>query len=230
MSADYAVISGDFIKFSPLSAENRKALYHLVVDGGHRLNQVFGDAVPEPVDVFRGDGWQMFVAEPAAALRVGLYFRAFIRAHAPVRQADVRMAIGVGAVDYVPPGNVSGGDGAAFRRSGKLLESMAAPGSGTLRFAMDGKAVTRAIDGMLVLAGDVAGRWTPSQARAVMGALAGMTRQQIAAAWNKPISYQAVGMHLKRAGWPAIHHAVAVFEETISKLPPCTHRARHGRQ
>ena len=215
LSADYAVISGDFIGFSPLSAETRQKLYHLVLEGGRRLNQVFGAAMPEPVDVFRGDGWQMLVAEPAAALRAGLYFRAFIRAHAPVRETDVRMAIGVGPVDYVPAGNISGGDGVAFRRSGKLLESMAAPGAGTLRFAMDGQAATRAIDGMLFLAGAIAGRWTPNQARAVMGALAGMTQQQIAAGWNKPISYQAVGMHLKRAGWGEIRYAVDVFENLI---------------
>ncbi|MFP4225114.1 MAG: hypothetical protein ACLFRF_00150 [Desulfobacterales bacterium] len=215
LSADYAVISGDFIGFSPLSAENRQTLYHLVVDGGARLNQIFGDAMPQPVDVFRGDGWQMLVAEPVSGLRAGLYFRAFIRAHAPVRETDVRMAIGIGPVDYVPAGNISGGDGAAFRRSGKLLESMAAPGAGTLRFAMDGSGTARAIDGMLVLAGALAGRWTPNQARAVMDALAGMTQQQIAAGWNQPISYQAVGMHLKRANWGEIRYAVEVFESLI---------------
>jgi len=212
---DYAVISGDFIGFSPLSAENRQTLYHLVVDGGARLNQLFGDAMPEPVDVFRGDGWQMLLAEPAAAMRAGLYFRAFIRAHAPVRQADIRMAVGVGPVDYVPAGNISGGDGAAFRRSGKMLESMSSSGSGSFRFAMDGSAAARAIDGMLVLTGAIAGRWTANQARAVMGALAGMTQQQIAGTWDKPISYQAVGMHLKRAGWGEIRFAVDVFENLI---------------
>jgi hypothetical protein len=218
LSSDYAVISGDFIGFSPLSAENRKTLYHLVVEGGARLNQIFGDAMSEPMDVFRGDGWQMLLAAPAAALRAGLYFRAFLRAHAPVRQADIRMAIGVGAVDYVPPGNVSAGDGDAFRRSGKMLESMGSPGSGTLRFAMDGSAPARAIDGMLVLTGAVAGRWTPNQARAIMGALAGLTQQQIAADWNKPISYQAVGMHLKRAEWAEIRLAVDVFENLVGGM------------
>lgn len=214
-SAYYAVISGDFIGFSPLSAETRQRLYHLVIDGGRRLNEVFSKAMPEPVDIFRGDGWQLFFSDPAVALRAGLFFRAFIRAHAPVRKTDVRMAIAVGPVDYVPAGNVSGGDGEAFRRSGKLLEAMATPHSSTLRFAMNDSPAALAIDGMAALAGGIAGRWTSNQARAVMAALVGMTHQQIAASWHKPISYQAVGMHLKRAGWPAIRHAVGAFEETI---------------
>jgi hypothetical protein len=45
-----------------------------------------------------------------------------------------------------------------------------------------------------------------------------MTQQQIAAAWGKSISYQAVGRHLKRAGWPAMRHAVAVFEIIINEF------------
>ena len=179
--------------------------------------QLFSDAMPESVDVFRGDGWQMILTDPGVVFRAGLFFRAFIRAHAPVRQTDVRMALAVGSVDYVPAGNVSAGDGEAFRRSGKLLESMSTPKAGTMRFAMDGSAAALAIDGMAALAGGIAEKWTPNQARAVMGALAGMTQQQIAAGWGKPISHQAVGRHLKRAGWPAIRHAVAVFEEMIRK-------------
>lgn len=214
-SAYYAVISGDFIGFSPLAAETRQRLYHLVIAGSARLNEVFSKAMPEPVDIFRGDGWQMVFSDPAVALRAGLFFRAFIRAHAPVRKTDVRMAFAVGPVDYVPDGNVSAGDGEAFRRSGKLLEAMSTPRAGTMRFAMDGSTAALAIDGMVTLAGDIAGKWTPNQAKAIMGALVGKTQQQIAAAWDKPVSYQAVGMHLKRAGWPAIHYALGAFEETI---------------
>jgi hypothetical protein len=214
----YAVISGDFIGFSPLSAPIRQALYRLVRRGSERLQEVFPAVLPAPVDMYRGDAWQMVLVRPEKALRAGLLFRAFIRGRAPLRHVDVRMAIGVGPVDYVPAGEASAGDGAAFRRSGRRLEAMASPRAGTFRFAMDDSPVSLALDGMAFLTGTLATGWTQSQAVAVEGALAGKTQQEIAAGWTRPVSYQAVGGHLKRAGWPAVRHAVAMYEASIASL------------
>ena len=217
-NAWYAVITVDFIGFSPLPPATREALYHLVKQGSGRLQELFPETMPEPVEVYRGDAWQMLLVRPAAAFRAGLWFRAFIRARAALRKIDVRMAIGVGPVDYVPEGRVSAGDGTAFRLSGKLLESISAPRAGTFRFALDGSPAALAIDDLAVLAGEIAGKWSPGQARAVEGALAGLTRQQIASDWGGPISSQAVSGHLRRAGWPSIRHAAAMYEAGLNAL------------
>jgi len=213
----YAVITGDFIGFSPLSAEVRKELYGLVKRSGSRLNQVFGRRMAGRLAMFRGDAWQMLFADPSAALRAGLLFRALVRAGAPLSRIDVRMAIGVGTVDYVPKGHVSAGDGEAFRRSGKLLEAMTTPRAGTLRFDMADARLCPIIDGLAVLAGGIAETWTPMQARAVSGALAGMTQKQIAGAWEGGISFQAVSRHLQRAGWPALRHAIYQYEAVMGR-------------
>lgn len=213
----YAVITGDFIEFSPLSAEMRKALYALVIKCGSRLNQVFGRRMAGRLDMFRGDAWQMLFSDPASALRAGLLFRALIRSEAPLSRIDVRMAIGVGTVDYVPQGRVSAGDGEAFRRSGKLLETMTTPRAGTLRFAMADARLSPVLDALAVLAGAIAAEWTPMQARAVSGALAGMTQKQIAGAWEGGVSFQAVSRHLQRAAWPALRHAINQYEAVMLK-------------
>jgi hypothetical protein len=215
----YAVITGDFIGFSPLSAETREALYHIAQAGSTRLQSVFEKSMPEPVAIYRGDAWQMLLSRPVAALRAGLLFRSYVRSRAPFQAVDMRMAIGVGAVDYVPDGNVSAGDGPAFRLSGKLLEAMATPRNGTLRFAMNGSSAAKALDGLAVLAGCLAERWSPSQAQAIEGALCKLTQQQIAESWvPRRVSYQAVGGHLRRAGWPALRHALASYESSLSSL------------
>ena len=213
----HAVITGDFIGFSPLSAAMRKDLYGLVKKSGSRLNQVFGRRMAGALDMFRGDAWQMLFSDPSAAFRAGLLFRALIRAEAPLSRIDVRMAIGVGTVDYVPQGHVSAGDGEAFRRSGRLLEAMTTPRAGTFRFAMADDRLSPIIDGLAVLAGALAADWTPMQARAVSGALVGMTQKQIADAWEEGISFQAVSRHLQRAAWPALRHAVNQYEAVMRR-------------
>jgi len=85
---------------------------------------------------------------------------------------------------------------------------------------MDAPPAASAIDGMVAIAGALAGQWTPNQALAIQGALAGMTQKQIAAAWKEKISCQAVGKHLKRAKWPAIRHGVKIFEKSLKALVP----------
>lgn len=215
-----AVITGDFIGFSPLPAEARQRIYCLAVECGACMKEVFAGCMPYDLDVFRGDGWQVLFSDPAAAYRAGLFFRAFMRACSPVRETDVRMAIGLGSVDYVPAGRVSAGDGEAFRLSGRLLESMSRQGAGSFRLAAGDRPALSALDGMVCLAGSIAQKWTSSQARAVKGALTGMNRKQIAAGWDPPVTSQAAGRHLKRAGWPAVRHSLDVYEKTVGKLFP----------
>ncbi|MFO7838485.1 MAG: hypothetical protein R6X08_03150 [Desulfosalsimonadaceae bacterium] len=216
----YAVITGDFIGFSPLSAQTRQQLFRLTEKGGRRLNEIFGRRSPEPVDIFRGDGWQMLFPDPGIAFRAGLFFRAFIRSHAAGRYTDVRMAVGVGPIDYAPQGRISAGDGEAFRRSGKLLETMISAREGTFRFAMDDSAAADAIDGMAFLAGAIAEGWTQNQSRALAGVLAGMSRKEIGALWPGKITPQAVSGHLKRAQWAALRFGVQNYEKSIRAIAP----------
>lgn len=220
----YAVITGDFIGFSPLSAQTRQQLLRLTEEGGRRLHEIFGRRSPEPVDMFRGDGWQMLFPDPGIAFRAGLFFRAFIRSHAAGRYTDLRMAIGVGPIDYAPQARISAGDGEAFRCSGKLLETMTSPREGTFRFAMDDSPAACALDGMAFLAGAVAERWTQNQSRAVAGALAGMTQKEIGRSWPGKISTQAVGGHLKRAQWTALRFAVQNYEKSLRAMAPAASR------
>lgn len=220
----YAVITGDFIGFSPLSAQTRQQLFRLAEEGGRHLHGIFGRRSPEPVDIFRGDGWQMLFPDPGIAFRAGLFFRAFIRSHAAGRYTDLRMAIGVGPIDYAPQGRISAGDGEAFRRSGKLLETMTSPREGTFRFVMDDSPAASALDGMAFLAGAIAEGWTQSQSRAVAGALAGMTRKEIGRSWPGKISTQAVGGHLKRAQWAALRFAVQNYEKSVRAIAPAASR------
>ena len=213
---NFAVVSGDFIGFSALPAQIREASYHLVKQAGRELAHMFPAAMPWEVDMFRGDGWQFLLTDPAVSLQAALFFRAYLRARAGGHPTDVRLAIGVGPIDYVPDNRVSAGDGTAFRLSGRLLDQMAMKKTGSMRFVMEDEKRSLPLDGITLLIGTLADNWTERQARAVAGALQGLTIIQITQQWPDRISRQAVGKHLARSRWPEIRIGLEIFESTAS--------------
>ena len=212
----YAVVSGDFIGFSGLPAQIRESSYHLVKQAGVELTRLFPAAMPWEVDMFRGDGWQFVLADPVISLRAALFFRAYLRARAGGHATDVRLAIGVGPIDYVPDNRVSAGDGTAFRLSGRLLDQMAKQKTGSMRFVMKDEKRSLPLDGITLLIGALADNWTERQARAAAGALQGLKTFQIAGLWPDKITYQAAGKHLRRARWPEIQTGLKIFEAAAS--------------
>lgn len=213
----YAVITGDFIGFSDLDAATRSRMPELLHRCGEQLREAFSGVMCHDIAVFRGDGWQALIDDPVRSLRAALFIRAAIRAAAAGTGLDTRMAIGVGPIDYAPSGNISAGDGAAYRRSGKRLEQMNVSNRGRLRFADPDLPDEALIDAVVRLAGALTDGWSSRQARAVLGALKECAQDQIARSWPEPITRQAVGKHLARAGWPAIAHALTAFEDHLSR-------------
>ena len=214
----FTVITGDFIGFSHLPASVRQEMYFVLKNCGSQLSAVFPGIMPYEIDVFRGDGWQILLTDPVLSLRAALYLRACIKAHAPAEHVDSRLAIGVGPIDYVPDNRVSAGDGTAFRMSGKMIEQMNSPKSGTMRFSMNGWDQAQLVDGLVRMAGAFAGLWTAKQALAMTGALQGWDRKQISGLWQPAISPQAVGKHLERGNWYAVEHGVRGFEEGMRRF------------
>ena len=208
----YAVITGDIIGFKKLPLDVRKNMHRTISGVSRALRTAFPGLLPYDLSVFRGDGWQMLLIEPVWALRAALFTRGFIRASESAHRVDTRMAIGIGRVDYVPENHVTAGDGEAYRCSGKLLGEMDGPGRGTIRYGAPGVPDAPALDVIARLTGALADHWSDRMARAMVGALRGESLGRIAATWSPPVTRQAVGKHLERAGWPSIRQAMDVFE------------------
>ncbi|MFZ0134040.1 MAG: hypothetical protein WAK95_15985 [Desulfobacterales bacterium] len=216
----YAVITGDIVNSRKFSEEARRDLHTVMMAGARALRAVFGETVPLELETFRGDAWQVVVAAPARALRIGSFYRAFLRAGISGVKADSRLAIAVGTIDFIPDGKVSSGDGEAYRLSGSLLERM--PRQQRLAF---GCALPRAngrlaaLETVIQLMDFLAAGWSGKQAQAVTGALQGWTQEKIATAcWPQPITQQAVAQHLDRAGWHAFERGLLFYEDTLSTL------------
>ncbi len=209
-----AVLTGDVVRSSRLPLSERAALASVLQARCEAVRAAFGkDLLPFGVDTFRGDGFQTLVAHPGLALRVAVYFRAAFRCDPDTGFSDLRIAVGVGRVEYTGQ-RVSEGLGPAYELSGRRLDAMTR--GERLGIAAD-------VDGfdpdawsvISALMDTVAASWTSKQALAISGAVRGMTQQAIADDWPTPIRQQTVGDHLVRGGWRAIKAVLAFYENSF---------------
>ena len=213
----YAVITGDIVGSSKLKPAERKQLHAALKDTSDKLMEHFKRLVPLQVDIFRGDSWQLLVIDPAQSLRIGLFFRAFLRGKMKSKRVDTRISIGVGSIEFMPEESISSGDGEAFRSSGEALESLSRTHRMTISVPQSLISNDHlALDVILKLIDALARDWTEKQAHAVSGALLEYTQEKIARTWfEREISQQAVAQHLDRAWWNAIEIGLNYFTNSL---------------
>ena len=211
------VLTGDIESSSELPQHVRTALPDILRAVGEDVRERFSTALPYPIDIFRGDSWQMAVVDPVAVLRVAMDMRCRLHAYHPDHPVVTRIAIGIGDVDFIPETSVSEGDGTAFRLSGQAIEAMDRRRHLAIRIAETGMPDERnSLPVLLTLMDALADRWTVRQSLAVSGALRGLTQEQIGSEWHpNPISQQAVAQHLDSAGWAALSEGLDYFERVV---------------
>lgn len=208
---NYAVLTGDLVKSSRLSTTDSLGAMEILKTTAEAFAVQHPDAVIGRMDTFRHDSWQLLLEQPVFAFRAAIFFRAALkRASDADTKYDTRVSIGIGAVEWISKQRVSDSRGPAFTLSGKGLD------------AMDGRCLTldagdHAPDSLrsfgntaVPLLDCVVGDWTPSESRAVYGALMEFTHEEIARHWppvgktGRPPSRQAVGDALMRAHWSTV--------------------------
>lgn len=217
----YAVLTGDVVNSSALSPEKRAGLVGQLRGSYEELRALSLAELPLPLSVYRGDGWQMVLPAASKALAVALSFRSLFlfrtaRPRMKEKPLDLRLAIGIGGVDFIPEDLPHEGDGTAFRCSGRALETMEPPQR--MAFASPDNSSEQALAVVVELIDALFMRWTSGQARAVAGGLQGLTQQEIGDAWpEKSISQQVVGEHLRMARFKTVESAIELFESEIGQ-------------
>lgn len=213
----HAVLTGDVVRSTRLPLAQRTYLATLFNSVGESIRKAFGrDLLPLGMETIRGDGFQALISQAESALRLALLVRAAVRGNRSTGFAGVRIAIGIGAVEFVGE-RVSEGLGPAYELSGRRLDNMKRDERMGVDCALTGfDADTWNI--ILKLMDALVEPWTPKQATAVHGALQGLTQQTIARNWDMPVKQQTVGNHLKRAGWGALKLVIEHFENSIKRL------------
>jgi hypothetical protein len=178
------------------------ALVHLTA------SQKNPDAPAHTSGIFRGDSFQLAMADVAGSLRAVLRLKASVLFLAGIR---IRVAIAVGPVTHLDQDAVEGSFGPAFVLSGRLIDRMPA-----FRHLAIG-AVDNGLNDRLAILGPlldvIIQAWTVPQAEALLPWLDGHTQSRIAGRLG--ISQPAVQQRIRGAGGFALADTLQFFERVI---------------
>lgn len=222
------IITGDLVGSREIKAETREKLYKELKTLFQNLE---GNGLIKRYEVYRGDSFQCIMTDKKVSLRVALMIRAFIKGwetgseqegderegnngtkgQLPERQ-DVRLAIGIGKLDFFNDTSLAHSDGEAFWFSGNGLDSLKkAPYR--LLVKTNREEFNQSLEPAILLLDAVLQKWTTNQAQTVGYKLAGFKEEEIAQAFK--ITQPAVNQRIKAAQWFAIEKLLTYFEMNL---------------
>jgi hypothetical protein len=197
-----AVITGDIIN-------SRKVASALWMGD---LKDILKDYGNEPKDweIYRGDSFQLII-NPVDALEIALLIKAAIKQH---KTLDVRIAIGVGTVDYTA-NKVTESNGTAFVNSGESFEGLKKQTLGIQTPWSGFNETFRVIFQLVVLFAD---NWTTTSAEIIKKALEnpGINQKELALALNRK-SQSSISASLNRAGYEELKNVIEYYKQEIKK-------------
>lgn len=210
------VVTGDMIASSAIQVEWREQLLQATRKIADELRAV-SDL---QIEFFRGDSFQLLVEKPEKALTVAVLLRAGLMRRTPSgsgRLWDARLAIGVGAVDFLSDSIVVS-DGEAFRFSGREMDAIKKK---KLAVRTRWDEVNEELAVSTAFADDVISGWTQAQAEVVyLSLLRKVTQREIASQIDK--SPQTVSKLLGLAKESLVRSYLERCERLIAKkTEPC---------
>lgn len=224
-SKDYAVLTGDIIKSSRLSPADLESVRSTLLRAVNAVRRWKPGLVQGKPEFFRGDAWQLLLADPAPALRVAIHLRASLRAAA---LSDTRVAIGLGSVETISSERVSLSTGQAFVHSGKALDRMTRYSNMTIEVPKSAGPLSDWLPVTTHLCDSLISQWTRRQAELVRAAANPKEpgSDEIGQSLKPVVSKQAVAKGLSAANWYVLREAIRLFEETdwktVLRHPPQT--------
>jgi hypothetical protein len=219
----YGIITGDIVASGEIEATYRQQLFKEVDTFLSTLKRCY----IKSYETFRGDSLQCEVTSPESSLRVALLIRAFFRAYIPstateeteksgkgyfTTDYDIRLAIGIGEVDFMNDSKITSSDGQAFRFSGEGLDSLK-DGSQRLILKTVKADFDEQMEPSILLVDALIQKWTQNQAQLALYKLQQIKEDEIAAKLG--ISKSAVTQRKKTAQWHAVDKLIYYFEKTV---------------
>ncbi|GAA4322992.1 hypothetical protein GCM10023115_51420 [Pontixanthobacter gangjinensis] len=215
-----AVISADLLA----SSSYPKELLERVIQS---LNREFNEleklsAKDTKFQIYRGDSFQGVVHAPEMALLFALRIKTAInRLHlkdrdtnkAFKREADLRMAIGIGTSDFTRD-SVLESNGEAFQFSGRTLDELKNENR-KLKLRTSNMAVNGEFNTSFFLFDTLSDKWSTASAEVIYYLLKGFKETEIADELG--ISQSAVNQRKKAAGWDAIEALLDRYQTVISQ-------------
>jgi hypothetical protein len=204
----HAVLTGDIVNSTLLGPDMEELLLK-------ELGKVLSAYL---IEFYRGDNFQVYLKEPAGALRVALLCRAKAISLTAMEEqpalSDIRISIGIGpvALPVRAPGTARG---EAFLLSGRGLDEIQKT---ERRLSISsGSAIADIGFGVMADYLDAIYReMTAKQAAAIVWLLAGATQLEAALKLNK--SKSTVSQLVAAGGWSEIERILQQFEMLINQL------------
>lgn len=197
-----AVITGDIIN-------SRKVASGLWLED---LKQVLNTYGKEPKDweIYRGDSFQL-VLTAEKVLEAAFIIKATIKQY---KELDVRMAIGLGEMDYIAE-KITESNGSAFINSGECFEDLKKQTLGIKTPWEDFNSSFNLLFSFVLM---VADNWTSTSAKILKKALENpeFNQSQLAQALNRK-SQSSISASLKRAGYEELKNMIAFYKQQIQK-------------
>ena len=168
---------------------------------------------PENWEIYRGDSFQLEIAEPQESLFAALLLKANIK---QIKNLNVRMAIGIGEKTYTAE-KITESNGPVFFNSGTCYEGLKAR---TLAIKSPWPEIDNQINMLIDLASLTMDSWGTATAKIVKMAMMNphKTQKELARMLNKK-SQSTISDGLKRAGYEEISRMEKYYRRLInSKL------------
>jgi len=219
-----AIITGDIVSSRNIEPAYRQQLFKELAAFLKNLKSNYISSY----ETYRGDSIQCKVNLPELSLRVALLIRAFLRAYMPEEtksvaheknnkgyfstKYDIRLAIGIGEVDFLDEKKITSSDGQAFRLSGEGLDSMK-DSSQRLMISTAYADFDEQIEPSVLLLDALIQKWTQNQAALTLYKLQQIKEDEIAGLLH--ITQSAVTQRKKTAQWYAVEKLLTYFEKTV---------------
>jgi len=203
-----AVITGDIVNSTKLKAAKEKKLLMM-------LQEVL---LPYQYEFYRGDSFQVYQKDAAAALKTALLCRTAAICISPGNDVntatDVRISIGISTVK-TPVKVLSNAKGEAFILSGRAFDEIAKTNT---RLAISTTNVL-AHEGLQVIADYMNAIFkvmTPKQATVIFELLKGQTQQVVAEKLKR--SKSTIHQHVSSGRWAEIEKLMQQYQNIVNQL------------
>lgn len=166
-----AIITGDIVNSSNILGDDRTMILKAINELPSKLNQL-GLA---GVEIYRGDSFQMIIESPENAVLIAILIRASLRSKN--KKWDVRIAIGVGTIDYNSTDIITS-DGEAYKNSGREFDALK---KRRLSILTPWKDVNNELAVSTAFADNIISNWSDNQANVIFISLSeNITQKEIA--------------------------------------------------
>ncbi|WP_316752921.1 hypothetical protein [Pedobacter gandavensis] len=205
-----AVITGDIINFTKLSAIKRKQL----IKDTDKLLKAWSKA-QKNAEIFRGDSYQVLFEEVEEAITKSIQLVCWFKKHsdeAAKIHLSTRISVGIGEVSYHGK-NVLNSDGEAFHLSGRNFDTM--KDDEFLSIHTNDELKNEGIKIILNFVNKYIHKWTKGQSEVIYLLLEGKTQQEIAIILS--LSQPSVNSRLKSAGWKEFEPSIKYIADLVKQ-------------